>query len=259
MLWLTQLAFGIAIADSGNSCFSGGQTVFSVPTPAATDVPIDVQPAFVFTENSCGEIDAELVLATERGQEIATRNLDVSDGLGELQLEQTLADSTAFVFTSTTFVSTATVGFTTGTAEHSSAGVVPTVESFTATWTTDPPQLELRADVAYSGAGGADLIAQWVDGPEGDVTLSTFTRVGAPGLTDSASWVSRTGRSNAPKTWCLLAKTRELDGSWTEGETECVDVAEAGVCGCNGADSGATAAATSILIAGAAAIRRRSR
>lgn len=258
MLWLAHPAFAIAIADSGNSCFSGGQTVFSIPTPAATDVPIDVQPAFVYSANSCGDIDAELVLNTEAGAEIATKNLDVSEGLGEVEPEAALAASTAFVFTSTTFVSTATVGFTTGTTESTPASIVPAVQSLTATWVEDPAQLELQAEVAYSGSGGADLIAQWIDGPEGDVTKSTFTRVGAPGLSDSASWVSRVSRSEAPKTWCMFAKTREVDGAWTEGETTCVDVGSAAVCGCDGAAGAALPVALASGLAGALTIRRRS-
>lgn len=259
MLWSVPLAHAIAAFDSGGSCNAGGDVIFSIPAADATGVPLDIAPAFVFSPNGCGELQSTLTLAeAESGAVVSTDTVDVSQGLGGLDPETELAPSTAFTFTSATDFAETAIGFTTGTVTSTPAGVIPTVESVTASWMTDPAELQVDATVTYSGSGGGDLIAQWRDGPRDSVVGSAITRTGAPGRTDSGSWVSAHVLTEAPAEWCVSARTRELDGTWVDGEPVCVEVESAALCGCSTAKSGAPLAG---IAAAALALftRRRAR
>lgn len=243
---------------------AGATPSFSVPAAGATDVPVNIQPAMVFSTDGCSSSYWTLTLTDSEGAEVATLSGDPGNGLLELPLSEPLLPDSAYLFTAlaedggSELVEAA---FTTGSSEATLHGIVPEVIDLGAMWFESDGSVVINPTVAYGEVPGGELIARWNDGPPDQVGSSVVHRRDSAGAEAESRYTSQVFTDVRPEEWCVFAETRELDGTWNTGEELCAEPL-VGVVGeeptaCSCSVGGEAAGAWVGLVGAAALIRRR--
>ncbi len=229
------------------------------PGNGATNVPLDVVPAVVFTDNGCGNSEWVLTLTRDEDGEVAgTVNDAAPDFLAELALDADLDADTAYTLT-ISGTQEAIVTFTTGAALVQPHGLVPEVLDVSATWEDVTQQVVFSGNVLNGASAGQDLIVQWQTAAPGGGDELKNTFVDAAGTQAEHVYVAA-GSIDAPSDWCLTPSIRKDDGTWNVGEEVCGEVDDQSSddpfsCSTGGGSSSAFAA----LLASASLLARRAR
>ncbi|GDX79242.1 hypothetical protein LBMAG42_10530 [Deltaproteobacteria bacterium] len=119
----------------------------------------------------------------------------------------------------------AEIAFTTGFDTSVADAPVPTLSAVAAEFDAATPRLFLDATATLGQTAGRDLIVQVMDASKDPyASTSVFTDVSAMGTSLGESWASTRTKMSAPESWCVAARTRNLNGTWAESEVSCVDV-----------------------------------
>lgn len=267
MLPLLPLLFALpyARADSraDSAACAGLLPNFSLPMDGDTEVPYDSVLAVLFAGDVCGGTTWAFTLTDADGAVLLDETRDVAEG--HILLDAELAPLSAYTLTMvrTDDASlTDVVSFQTSELAYEPVDVAATVENFAAFWTVGAGETLLDFDVTARGIEGATWVVrtrEWREGgePGGDLHLALVD-----GTPQRFSLITEETADALPDRWCVAADVWQLNGTYTEGDANCVEVSEVALelgddmagCGCSGA---AGAPGFGFALALTAALRRR--
>ncbi len=249
MLLILALSTAYADTDAGIAAMdiaecTAGFASFSQPMPGTTGVPLDVAPAVVIEAEGCstpGEWTLTLKTAAD-GAVVQSIALSAASGLAELIPDAPLTAETDYVLVvepNDMSAGPTEIAFTTGLDTSVADAPIPTLSAVAAEFDPATPRLFLDATTTLGETAGRDLIVQVMDASKDPYAGSSmFTDVSAMGTSLGESWASTRTSTSAPESWCVAARARNLDGSWSESEVFCVDVeiveSSAGSCSTSG-------------------------
>ncbi|MDP2313880.1 MAG: hypothetical protein Q8P41_13315 [Pseudomonadota bacterium] len=191
------------------------------PAPLATDVPVDVVPAALVTESSCGAASwTATLIDASTGAEVVS----VTHAVGDGQLIE--VDPGADLSPETTYTlrfepddgggELTEIGFTTGSGTTVGLDGAPVVASTQATWSEESGLTLLSVQVEVASAAEGQSIVTF--GSRGGEDLAWTSSAGPATVLLQGS----NADASAPSKVCITARQRDYAGNWTESEEDCV-------------------------------------
>ncbi|HJN74520.1 MAG TPA: hypothetical protein QGF58_11355 [Myxococcota bacterium] len=246
MIWMS-LALADPAADTGIGCSSDSLYATS-PHNDSSDVPVDLLPTIFFSD--CPGVGASGLVEVHVDDELVHTEVVAHDGEGDyswvaLGLELEAETSYVLVYTPEDGGQETQIGWTTGTRSASLLSRAPEHEE-PVEWGwnrgTESGNVVVHADAAGSSEGPTFIEARDSEG-------ELWGNAALAGSHNGTLYARAAGER--PADVCLTLWQRDVEGSWLEGGTDCLD-GKAGGCSTGGLAAGLLPA-----ILGLIGLRRR--